>query len=227
MIWTDDFGVQHSKETEKKTSVKVEKHWGKSEISFWRCWCLSTATRRGGQPDGLLPSFLISSGWPQAMLLTRKERLPHLEVLGDQRLKHAPWVPHPPAGISLLLSFIQRTILILWFSLHSSSWNDKINGFEKSAPTLSLWKFHLKTHYFLSHFRMTQSVGQKAPFGSWILLLNSIVRYIWQTLTDSLTFIWQKFLAVLLAFPFLLTNCSGWRQNPHQKWMLLGEFFKG
>lgn len=114
MIWTDDFGVQHSKETEKKkTSVKVERHWGKSEISFWWFWCLSTATRWGGQPDGLLPSFLISSGCPQPMLLTRKERLPHLEVLGDQRLKHAPWAPHPPAGISLLLSLIQRTVL--WF----------------------------------------------------------------------------------------------------------------
>lgn len=135
--------------------------------------------------------------------------------------------PSSSWNISSAVFHSENRSMIPWFSLHSSSWNDKINGFEKSAPMLSLWKFHLKTHYFLSCFRMTQSVGQKAPFGSWILLLNSIVRYIWQPLTDSLTFIWQKFLAVLLAFPFLLTNCSGWRQNPHQKWMLLGEFFKG
>lgn len=45
----------------------------------------------------------------------------------------------------------------------SSPCNDKMNVSVKSAQTLSLWKFHLKTLYPLGHFCMTRWLGQSAP----------------------------------------------------------------
>lgn len=50
----------------------------------------------------------------------------------------------------------------------------------------------------------------KVPrFGSRILHINNVIHYTWQPLTDSLSFIWQKLLAALLAFPLLLTALAG------------------